>query len=130
MTLIVGAMCDKYAIQVSDRRLSSGGQVVNDESDKSTILFCNNARFIVGFTGLAGYGSFDTHSWLLQTLRDAGPPEFTPLELTQRFAAQATDYFSNSTLLRKVSARDKRVTIMFNGFVTQLTQTPHSSQNW
>ena len=118
VTLIVGTMCEKYAIQVSDRRLSSKGLVVNDESDKSTILICENARFIVGFTGLARFGKFDTHSWLLETLRDAGPTEFTALELTQRFTARATAYFSESTLLQKVPARDRRVTIMFNGFIS------------
>lgn len=119
MTLIIGAMCEKYVVQVSDRRLSRNGKVVDDEQDKTTVLICNNARFAVGFTGLAGYGTFDTHSWMLKTLRDAGPPEFTPLELTTRFTAEATNYFETSLLLRTVPKRDKRVTFMFNGFVTQ-----------
>jgi hypothetical protein len=119
MTLIIGAMCERYAVQVSDRRLSHNGTVVDDEQDKATVLTCNNARFAIGFTGLARYGNFDTHSWMLKTLRDAGPPEFTALELTQRFTAEATNYFNNSSLLREVPKREKRITFMFNGFVTQ-----------
>lgn len=117
VTLIVGAMCENYAIQVSDRRLSRNGQLVDDESEKASLLICNNARLLVGFTGIAGVGTFNTHEWLLKTLSEAGPPEYTALELTQRFTAKATDFFSNSRLLRDVPKRDKRVTFMFNGFV-------------
>jgi hypothetical protein len=48
MTLIVGLMSRDYAVQVSDRRLSSDGAPVDDESNKAVILTCANARLIVG----------------------------------------------------------------------------------
>ncbi|MHB1445928.1 MAG: SEC-C metal-binding domain-containing protein [Acidimicrobiales bacterium] len=119
MTLVVGAMCQDYAIQVSDRRLTMDGRLADDESNKATVVVCENARLIVGFTGLASAGSFQTQEWLLKNLQESGPPDFLALNLTERLVDRATTAFAENPVLRRIRPEDKRTTFMLTGFVAQ-----------
>lgn len=63
MTLVLGLINHRQAILVSDRRYTVNGQVLDagdDERNKASVLFCQDARVAVGFTGLAKAGDFDT----------------------------------------------------------------------
>jgi|HubBroStandDraft_1064217.scaffolds.fasta_scaffold314307_1 hypothetical protein len=76
MTLILALGNSDQVIQVADRRLSWNGQLREDEASKAGLLECLNARLAFGFTGLAQWPGFDTRDWLLDALRDSGPPEY------------------------------------------------------
>jgi hypothetical protein len=76
MTLILTLGNREQFIQLSDRRLSStDGKPLDDESDKAIHFVCANARFLVGFTGLAHAGTFHMHTWLIESLSACAPPD-------------------------------------------------------
>ncbi|MFC4555404.1 hypothetical protein [Georgenia faecalis] len=50
MTLVMSYICDRFALQVSDRRLSRGGSPLPDEYNKA-VVWCAHA--LVGYTGFA-----------------------------------------------------------------------------
>jgi hypothetical protein len=126
MTLIISAGNSDNFIQLSDRRLSFNGTLVDDDCNKATVLVCKNARFAVGFTGLARYGSFETQSWLAETLCNCGPPDFDAKSILDRFAEKATSDFHSRPDLRAAPALHKRLSIMFTGFLYNQT-TPRGA---
>lgn len=118
MTL-VGAANRRFAIQVSDRRLSDGmGTVFDDESNKAIILTFDGGRLIVGYTGLARVGSFSTIQWLGKALYECVPPDFSGLGLVTRLAERATHDFSSIPDVKAVARVHKRLTILMTGFLT------------
>lgn len=68
MTLILSLANKDFVIQVSDRRLSSNGRIIDEDSNKSTYLVTDDSRMLFGFTGIAQYKSFVTRRWILDTL--------------------------------------------------------------
>lgn len=114
MTLILAAgNCDQF-IQMSDRRLTKpDGSIVDDESNKSILLQCANARLAIGFTGLAGWGAFNTRKWLLSALNECSLPDRTAENLFNRLAVRATEQFRQLPIPQ---AR-KRLTIMATGYL-------------
>lgn len=118
VTLILSMMCRDFAIQVSDRRLSYQGTTRDDESNKATVLITDDARLLVGYTGLAEYGSFKTNDWLSQTLLECAAPDYAAGLVTERFVDSATRYFKGPAL-SAVPARAKRLTVMFTGFLAE-----------
>jgi hypothetical protein len=117
MTLILALGNSEQVIQVSDRRLSWQGQVVEDESSKAGFLRCLNARLAFGFTGLAKYGEFRTRDWLLETLMAAGRPEGTAMEVLEGLRNRASETFRSHPALRGTRGSDKRLSIMFSGYL-------------
>jgi hypothetical protein len=77
MTLIVSLANKDFVVQISDRRLSSNGRLIDDESNKCGVVFCLNARMAFGYTGLARYKNFSTATWLLSVLHDSATPDYT-----------------------------------------------------
>ena len=67
MTLIVALGNTEQVIQISDRRLTCDGKLIDDESNKCGVLFCLNARMAFGFTGLARWKNFETTKWLFMS---------------------------------------------------------------
>ncbi len=117
MTLVVHAINEEQAIQISDRRLTSVNGIVTDEGNKAATFQCEDGRFAVGFAGLAYSGSFKTANWLLEALRKCAKPTFMAYETIQGFAEAATNEFSRNGFLRNLSKRDRRVTFLFSGFL-------------
>jgi len=117
MTLILTLGNSEQVIQLSDRRLSTNGRLVDDESNKAGILNCANARFAYGFTGLARYGSFDTSKWLLSALYECGPPDFWAKEIAERLCERATHDFIRLRSSRRIPRNDTRLSVMFSGFL-------------
>lgn len=117
MTLIIGAGNSEQFIQVSDRRLTANGKVVDDESNKAIIMHCANARLAVGFSGLARTDSFSTREWLLKCLSVSGPPDYTAQAIVERLRDMATREFSVNPLLCRLPKHLKKLSIMFTGYL-------------
>lgn len=117
MTFIVSLGNSKNFIQLSDRRLSFDGKIKDDEANKTAVFVCKNARLAVGFTGLAKCGGFDTQSWMTKLLCDCGPPDFDAKLILERFSERATIEFLNNPYLKNVSRYEKRLSIMFTGYL-------------
>jgi SEC-C motif len=121
MTLILVLGNSDQMIQVSDRRLSWHGHLVEDESSKAGLLTCLNARLAFGFTGLAKFGNFCTRDWLLDALMDSGPPEYTAKEVLERLKIRASDTFRRHPALHLTHRALKRLSIMFSGYLDHHT---------
>lgn len=117
MTLIVAAGNHDQFIQISDRRFSIDGKISNDESNKAIVLFCANARLSIGFTGLAKYKKFITQEWLLKSINECGPPDYTAENIVKRFTLRATKDFNELPEIKYLSREHKRLSIMFTGFL-------------
>ena len=76
MTLILTLGNNDQLIQLSDRRVSGGGQVYSDESNKVGVLYCQDARLASGYTGLAWRNGFRTLDWLVDALSSAAALEY------------------------------------------------------
>lgn len=104
-------------IQLSDRRLSTGGLPVDEKSNKATVFICANGRFAVGYTGISRVGAFSTQPWLVEALGEAGPPDFGVFESATRLARLLTDKFKTDRDLRRLPPQDRRLTVMLSGFL-------------
>ena len=104
-------------IHISDRRLSHNGNLVDDESNKCGVIFCNNARMVFGYTGLAAWGNFSTMKWLLKSLHDSAAPDFTIGETLERVKTDATETFNNHPVLKYVDRKHKKLSVMFSGYI-------------
>jgi len=118
MTLILSIGNSSQVIQISDRRLTSGRNVINDNSNKATCIICRNGRFAVGYAGLALVGSFNTQAWLLDTFFKCASPEYTIYEIVKRFAKRASQDFKQIPFLAKLQSPYKRLSIMLSGYLT------------
>ncbi len=119
MTFIVSLGNHENIIQLSDRRLSFNGIIGDYESNKIGIFVCKNARFAVGFTGLAKCDKFETQSWIAKLLCDSGPPDFDAKSILDRFTERATYVFKNNPLFKKITNTHKRLSVMFTGYLYQ-----------
>jgi hypothetical protein len=117
MTLILSLCNKEHAVQISDRRLSSNGRLVDDESNKCGVIFCLDARMAFGYTGLAKWKGFITSAWLLKSLHDSATPDFTIGKTLERLKINATEEFKNNPQLKKISPEHKRLAVMFSGFL-------------
>jgi hypothetical protein len=88
MTLIASFVSAEHAVQVSDRRLTSGslGRLIDDHANKA-VLFCGRMAF--GYTGLASIGSSRTDRWLTDVLSDAGDVDVAAAVRALRIRATA-----------------------------------------
>ncbi len=117
MTLILSLGNNNQMIQISDRRLSYDGKLVDDESNKCGVLFCKNARMAFGYTGLARLQNFNTQTWLLKALHDSAPPDYSMGGILKRLKINATNTFQNHVALKSAEKRFKRLSVMFSGYV-------------
>lgn len=124
MTLIVGLINRFQAIQVVDQRLTSCGSVYAHHSNKATVVECSNGRFSVAYTGLASSGSFRMQRWIVESLYDCGPPDFGIYEITNRLLHKAKSDFANNPDINRLNPVDRRVTIMFTGYLYKDSALP------
>ena len=117
MTLIISAGNPDQFIQVSDRRLTSNGIVKEAATCWPDCRSCANARLSVGFTGLAQAGTFKTKDWLLSSLNECGPPDYTADKIIKRFTERASNDFLKINQLKNVPLVHKRLSIMFTGYL-------------
>lgn len=117
MTLILTLGNSDQVIQVSDRRLSWNGRLIEDESSKAGLVTCLNARLAFGFTGLARLGSFCTRDWLLDAIMQSGPPDYAVAGVLERLRGHASDIFARHPALRRSPRKDTRLSIMLSGYL-------------
>lgn len=117
MTLILALANKEFVVQISDRRLSSNGRLVDDESNKCGVIFCLNARMAFGYTGLASWREFSTPRWLLKALHDSASPDYTIGETLERLKEKATDTFNNHPILKSVPKVHKKLAVMFSSYI-------------
>jgi len=117
MTLILTLGNNDNVVQVSDRRLSCDGKLIDDESNKCGTIICLNARLAFGYTGLARWKRFSTFDWLLDALHHSAAPEFTIGEILERLKIKANETFQNDQRLKYASKINKRLAIMFSGYI-------------
>jgi SEC-C motif len=110
MTLLIGLANNHHSILLADRRITDAEE---DEFNKLCILFCEDARLAIAFTGIATTSGFNTSDWLLETLDDIGKVsgEISVIleELSKRLTAKIAGL--------KLNLIDKRLSILFTGFV-------------
>jgi hypothetical protein len=72
LTLLVSISSERQTVLVADRRITADGQIVDDEFNKLLVLFCDDARVAIAFTGLATAGNFHMQDWLRNALVEIG----------------------------------------------------------
>ena len=117
MTLILALANRDHVIQLSDRRLSCKGKLVNDESNKAGVLICNGVRAVYGFTGLARAHEFETSFWLNNALYECALPDFHFPNMMQRLQERANRDFANIPQLLALAPADREVSVLFSGFL-------------
>ena len=119
MTLVLALCNSEQVIQIADRRLTSNGHLVDDESSKAVFLTCANGRMCYGFSGLAMCGEFITRDWLIKALLDCGPPKsYDALSILEMLTDRASHDFKHHPALKAVRKRDKRLSILFSGYLS------------
>lgn len=120
MTLIIVAGNRDFCAQFSDRRLTAPGkQVVDEEYNKVTLLRAANARFIVGFSGLARFGTWNTADWLMDTLYECGGDSCDIKTIIDNFRDRASEQFAQMPALRHALPTDRRLSVIFSGYLYQ-----------
>ena len=114
MTLILGLMNRRYAVLVSDRRLTIDGRMAEDESNKAATFDCADGRLAIAFTGLAKAGAFVTNRWLLDAFAEAAEPDYLALPTIHRVAKLATDRFKTLPVGR---ASAKSLSVLCAGYL-------------
>lgn len=84
MTLIIGAVCDRFVVLVADRRITTtnASGEVTDQEDLHTKTVFLDGRYIMGFTGLARLGPKNDRmeQWLLEeALKASGGADYSEL---------------------------------------------------
>ncbi|MHC4043568.1 hypothetical protein [Bradyrhizobium sp. 23AC] len=119
MTLIVAAGNAKYAVVAADTRLSWDGKLVDDASAKLAHLKFHDGTLITAYTGLARWGSFQTRKWLRETLYRVAEPSKTTMEVLSLLRAEITRGFANNAAIATLTPHQRKLTIVFTGFVNE-----------
>lgn len=110
MTLLLALANDSYSLVLGDRRLVCDGRVAEDEANKVCVLFCDDARVAIAYTGLAVHGSFTTKQWLLDTLYEIGAEKHTLDEILFEFQTRTSRVFS------RLSGPAQLIAFLISGF--------------
>ncbi len=118
MTLaVVLGNADQIVVAVDRRTTTTSRRKIESENaGKVGHAICDDASFVYCFTGLASDGrKFITSRWLPMALYNAAQKSHRYLDIVIAFSDEATAYFRD--YLRAVSAADRRLTIMFVGYL-------------
>jgi hypothetical protein len=116
MTLLLALSNERLSLLVADRRVTNNGLVKDEEFNKVVVLFCDDARVALAFTGLASCPGFNTQIWLREALYEIGLARHTIHEILQELENRATLAFSTPPI-SKLSTADRRLAILVTGFV-------------
>ena len=125
MTLLIAISNRSFAAILGDRRIVAGRKVVDDETNKVCVLFCDDARMVVGYAGFAGVNRFKTQDWLRDSLGSISEKKCSLNEILEEFTKRATATF------RKLSKQIATV-FLFSGFhfLPQPTNCAFEVTNW
>jgi hypothetical protein len=124
MTLILAALTERCVVQMSDRRLTNNGSVVEEGANKAIALSTPDSRMTVAFTGIAHAGSFNTRDWLMDTIASIAKDEVRIHGIVQQLAERATVIFDNNTALKSLGADVRRLEIVFAGYSARAEPYP------
>lgn len=119
MTLVAVAANPHFVVQVSDRRITAGPTVVSEESNKAIVWTLDGARFLVGYTGIAGTTAMiDTHFLLCKLIQDCAPrAECDPENTIKLFSDELGRVLRTRPRYRGLRMEAKRLTVMFTGLL-------------
>lgn len=75
MTLILTRTCCRYALMVTDRKVTKSGAEYDADANKNVLFSAKNAVVAIGYTGMAYIGTIPTDQWIAQTLTSLTFPE-------------------------------------------------------
>jgi hypothetical protein len=117
MTMIMSFGNRDNVIQVSDRRLTNNGLVIEEDWGKSGTIIFPTGRFIFGFSGIAKAQTIDIRRWLLESLYELGSPDYEIPKTFERLRNRLTIFFKTDRTLRLIKPSAKRLSIMFSGYL-------------
>jgi hypothetical protein len=112
LTLLLALANERHAVMVADRRVTSSGRLVDNEHNKLCVLFCDDAKMAVAFTGLATFRAFDTSTWIANTLSEIGARSGDLASMLGAFSMSAQTTFEPLS-----AATSIETTFLFCGFV-------------
>jgi hypothetical protein len=123
MTLILCLGNRDQVIQLSDRRLSDNGKLVDDEVNKSGILICQNGKFAYGFTGIARISTnkFETSTWLNSLIYECCPPDYIAQNILSRLRDRINSEFILSSYFLNVPLKNMGLSISFTGYIVNFS---------
>ena len=75
MTLIVTRTSSRYALMVTDRKVTWNGAEPDSDANKNVLFGDRNGVVAIGYTGMAYIGTIPTDQWIAQTLTGLTFPE-------------------------------------------------------
>jgi hypothetical protein len=118
MTLVLTLSNIDQCVLVADRQLTDGhGQPFVLPETKATILTLTDARFLLGFAGLARVGrSFRMSEWILQALLEASRPDHEARGTTKRLTQLLTDRFREADI-QGIAPEHRGSSLLFTGYL-------------
>ena len=114
MTLLLSLSNCSYAIALGDRRLAQpDGKVRDDEANKLCVLFCDDARVTIAFTGVASCPGFKTQDWLRDTLFEIGKKTHALVDILRVFQAKASHTFAQ---VSRAIGKAQPIAFLVSGF--------------
>jgi hypothetical protein len=114
MSFVITTISQEAVVQVSDTRLSNlaDKSVLTDELRKTIIVMGTQARFVLGWVGLAKVGSHNTADWIGNRLSEMDAVNLPPEQIVANIAATATEDFA----MLPVCAADRRCHFILAGW--------------
>lgn len=95
MTLIITAVNKLHVVQVSDRRLTRGGTLVDDNANKAICVISKYSRFSIAYTGLAEIKKdrqvLHTDEWIADCLASIHAGNLSLFEIASVLKKQLTN---------------------------------------
>lgn len=136
MTFVMSLLNRNWAVQLSDRRLTSGHRPATDEYNKATAVITRDVRLLMGLSGLATIGPinsasrtgtrFDLSRTVSEILLDVADPDYRWLGIAERLTERLSEVFNRSPI-RDIPESHRRCDLHFVGFVGADPPTPIST---
>ncbi len=107
MTLVLGCLTRDYAIQVSDRRIMRGSEVIDDHRNKGVLV---QGTVAYSYSGLAEIDGVRTDIWLANVIADIRYPQAL-FEVVAQKLVDTVNY-------QPITNKDKRLAIIGIGWMT------------
>jgi hypothetical protein len=116
MTLILTALNSDYVVQLSDRRLMRGTRVDDEESNKALLVHLVDGRLVIGYTGLAKAGNFETTDFLTDVILEACRPDFSVANTVNRLSGIAAEKWRDCSALSRIPSKNRPLAVSIFGF--------------
>ena len=118
MTLILTLIATNKIVQVFDRRLTLNGDVCDSDANKLVYVGCDDARFSIGYTGVAEIDGQRTDYWLVDQIKSIfGSGRRDVLTVYRELANKATSAISRLRYKgRLVNPKRRGLTLALAGY--------------